>query len=434
MPYKSNADLPSQLKGLPERGQTIFRKAFNASFSKHGEERARKIAWSAVKKVFEKKEDKWVLKKKTQSFVKLYVEKIQSFTQNEILSLIPNETLSEIKSKDAHPYFQMYSICHEGVSNPTVLGEGPKSITWTRRAVQSIKNVITKGINFFKGHNDDNSTDNRKSLGKVIHSFEKEIDGKLHHIAIAYHPPEVRDEVKKYDICSQESTWNFIESAGNLIADTIDKLTGIALGNSQTERPAFSEAKRLGFVQAFEKTGDVNMSDEITTKPLTFDQLKQACKDLNVFPRQLFDENQLKEDREFGKLFVELEDLRKQKENFDKKVEELNNQNKELVRVGQLSNAKTRLENIYKETGLTEKMKEFVNKTFEERKESLQDISDEGLKNFVENQSKVFQNVASFIDPQIDLQIPNGDEKANKSNDYSKAKNNPFIVEDLEED
>ncbi len=63
MPFASNEALPKSIKGLPSRAQTIWRKAFNASYKEHGEERAIKIAWSSVKNVYKKVGEKWVLKK-----------------------------------------------------------------------------------------------------------------------------------------------------------------------------------------------------------------------------------------------------------------------------------------------------------------------------------------------------------------------------------
>lgn len=62
MPYKTNQDLPPQVKALPEHGKTIFRKAFNSAFGDYGEERAFKIAWSAVERIYKKVKDQWVLK------------------------------------------------------------------------------------------------------------------------------------------------------------------------------------------------------------------------------------------------------------------------------------------------------------------------------------------------------------------------------------
>ena len=64
MPYSKNTQLPAPVrKHLPSRAQTIFRNAFNASFRKYGEISGFKIAWSAVKKEYRKKGDRWVKKK-----------------------------------------------------------------------------------------------------------------------------------------------------------------------------------------------------------------------------------------------------------------------------------------------------------------------------------------------------------------------------------
>lgn len=62
MPYSSIDDLPDSVKdNLPHHAQEIFKEAFNSAHKQYGEEeRAFRIAWSAVKKEYEKKDDKWV--------------------------------------------------------------------------------------------------------------------------------------------------------------------------------------------------------------------------------------------------------------------------------------------------------------------------------------------------------------------------------------
>lgn len=64
MPYSSNAELPEEVKKLPSGAQTIFRKAFNSAEKQYdSEEKAFKVAWSAVKKKYEKNDDgEWVKK------------------------------------------------------------------------------------------------------------------------------------------------------------------------------------------------------------------------------------------------------------------------------------------------------------------------------------------------------------------------------------
>jgi cation transport regulator len=250
MPYSSNDQLPPGLKELPEEAKTIFRKAFNAALGEYKDEvTARKVAWAAVKGSFKKDDSgKWI--KKIKAFLSLQCLKLSSLSSDDILALVDPQTISRIKAMDAHPFFQAYSICHEGVSQPTILGEKSKPIHWTRAAVESIKNVVRKGIKFFRGHNKDNATEGREALGEIVADTQKEIDGKLHHVVIGYFPDKAK--VADADVCSQEADWNLIDYAGKCIADTMRKLTGIALSNSSVDKPAFEGAVRLGMVQAFD--------------------------------------------------------------------------------------------------------------------------------------------------------------------------------------
>ena len=51
VPYRSVRDLPAQTRKLSPHKKRVFRAAFNAAFSRYGEERAFKIAWAATKKM-----------------------------------------------------------------------------------------------------------------------------------------------------------------------------------------------------------------------------------------------------------------------------------------------------------------------------------------------------------------------------------------------
>ena len=66
-PYDKNSDLPKSVRdALPSKAQTIFRKAFNSAIKQGlSEERAFKIAWSAVKKAgyYKDKDGKWKKRK-----------------------------------------------------------------------------------------------------------------------------------------------------------------------------------------------------------------------------------------------------------------------------------------------------------------------------------------------------------------------------------
>ena len=67
MPYAHNDDLPVSLRrALPSHAQDIFRSAFNAAWRSYGraqpsrrEEIAHRVAWSAVKRRYQKFRGKW---------------------------------------------------------------------------------------------------------------------------------------------------------------------------------------------------------------------------------------------------------------------------------------------------------------------------------------------------------------------------------------
>lgn len=74
MPYERNAGLPESVRdNLPQAAQTIYRKAFNSAWDEYKEagkrrgsssreETAHRIAWSAVKKSYIKKGNRWIRK------------------------------------------------------------------------------------------------------------------------------------------------------------------------------------------------------------------------------------------------------------------------------------------------------------------------------------------------------------------------------------
>ena len=65
MPYAHNHDLPSAVRDhLPAHAQDIFREAFNHALTEYdeGEGAAFRVAWSAVKRGYEKVGSDWVRK------------------------------------------------------------------------------------------------------------------------------------------------------------------------------------------------------------------------------------------------------------------------------------------------------------------------------------------------------------------------------------
>ena len=66
MPYRSNVDLPGTIRAhLPQRGQSIYREAFNHAWAQYArsprrEEIAHRVAWAAVKRIYVKSDAGWV--------------------------------------------------------------------------------------------------------------------------------------------------------------------------------------------------------------------------------------------------------------------------------------------------------------------------------------------------------------------------------------
>ena len=77
MPYKTNKDLPDQIRNhFPEHAQLIYRNAFNNAYDEYQDAKKRytgespeevsyRVAWAAVKAKYEKGSDgNWYIKKK----------------------------------------------------------------------------------------------------------------------------------------------------------------------------------------------------------------------------------------------------------------------------------------------------------------------------------------------------------------------------------
>ena len=72
MPYQTRSELPDRVKkNLPEHAQDIYKEAYNNAWDQYAspnrrrgsesrEETAHRVAWSAVKKQYEKRGNKWV--------------------------------------------------------------------------------------------------------------------------------------------------------------------------------------------------------------------------------------------------------------------------------------------------------------------------------------------------------------------------------------
>jgi hypothetical protein len=179
------------------------------------------------------------------------------------------------------------------------------------------------------------------------------------------------------------------------------------------------------------------------TNQITFKQWRDMKNEFHVHPWQLFNIDDLKNDREFGKYFTDLEKLQKEnkalQEKYDNETKKLADKINSYERKNYENTSKQRLDKMIEQENLPEKMKLFVEKAYEKEKANIKDLSDDGLKEFIDTKKDNFQNVMSIID----VELPDSPPEQNKESkdggkkddaDLTKAENNEFLAEDIDFD
>ncbi len=379
------------------------------------------------------------MRRNVQSFVSISTS-IQALYGIDILSLVPMEVLNGIRARDPHPFLQAYSICHEGVSTPTLLGDVARPIRWTRRAVQSIKGALLRGLKFFSGHNADNSTENREVLGEVVWDGQREIDGALHHVVVGYFPDKER--VIDKDICSQEGEWNFVEEAGRWFADKLHRMTGIALSSSVRDKPAFDGARRLAMIQALDEDEEAPKGrkreerrvSKLDLSTASFDDIVTELKARKTFPHQLFTVEEVQADVAFKPVFDESARLKATVAERDATIKKLTDEKTVSDGALRASTARGRYDAFVGAMKLTPRQKTFLQKAYPSK---IADASDEALKAFIATKLEDFKSVALALDVKEELPGQGSAEEEGQEreevqkDDLTKAKNNPLLEEDM---
>lgn len=311
-----------------------------------------------------------------EAFIELVSIELQAFSSNEILDMIDPVDLAKIKESDPHPFFKAWVVAQEGISTPRFVGRTkPVKISWPKKAIQATAGFIKKGIKFFQGHNKDNSTDGRPYLGEIVASKIMEIEGKLSSVVVGYFPGENIEQVKKQNVCSMEAIWNLAKTAAGYVSEGIKKLTGIALGNGNFDKPAFAGAGELAQVQAFEDTKINKENKEMSD--ITYGMVESFVKDPrnNVKPSQFFTWEQIQADRVFLPNFKEIESREKElSDSLEKakgETEKLQEENQKNVLLLQKTTVKPRLEKMLE--GKEDDLKKFILK----KSDAWDNLSDE---------------------------------------------------------
>ena len=217
---------------------------------------------------------------------------LHAMAENEILSILPHGEYLRIKAMDPKPLFRAYVIGHEGMSHPTALGIGKIAIGWFERTIRKLRDQIQLGTKLFHGHAQSNVHDNRTSVGEIVGTALKTIKDKLSVIAIAYIRQPYRD--LKLDVASIEADviLSINEETGETDAEVKD-ITGIALGDSSEDAPAFAGATLIGEMQAFLTKSQYTKGGDMG---LTSSEVRDFIRTEKLNPSDLFGIEELRKD------------------------------------------------------------------------------------------------------------------------------------------
>ena len=375
---------------------------------------------------------------------------LQNLAKREILEMVPADTIARIKQTDSKPEFKVFCVGHEGIANAQELSFGAKVV----KAYHYVKNMIFRigerlqfGTPAFNGHGDTNDHSGREQIGELVGKAVKMVGDKLSALAVTYIYPQFRK--LDLDIASIESEVEYIPkgvSSGDVI--DVHKITGIALGSSKVNTPAFPGASCLGVLQAFSKDnrktedkmdkqeiidaireGKFTITDIFTSEEIVASEPAKKAKQTEY-------EHAKRVEEALGKEREKVISLTKESEDKDAKIKELNGQ----VSQTQASSLFTKSAEDRK---LTDTQKSFIQRRLSGFKS---DKSGDDLKldfeRYIDGELKEFGEVAKVMgikveNPEIDpatgkpkvaAGTPNDDGKGGGSaEDLSDPSKNDFI-------
>lgn len=216
---------------------------------------------------------------------------IRAMAEDEVMQMIPGRVIKDIKREDPHPLFKAFVVSHEGVAGITVVGRGKTIQRWFAGAVRALAMKMKIGTKVFSGHAENNDHANRTQIGEVIGKGMEKISGFLSAIAVTYIYPQFKNE--DYDIASIEANIMIPKDAKEFEVNEPDVLgiTGISLGDSKKDKPAFPDATLQVALQAFAENDPKGEN-----KMKTLEEIKTAVQEGKHKPSDIFGSKELTND------------------------------------------------------------------------------------------------------------------------------------------
>ena len=206
---------------------------------------------------------------------------LQQMASADVLRYVDSNAHARILLKDRHPEYRAYRIAYEGTAKGgRLINYGKTVLRWAKAAVQQLVDKLQPGTPFFHLHSTANDHAGRVPVGEVVGKALIDNDA----VAIAYIPPAYRGI--NLDVASIEAEVQLTDATeNNGVIDSsrfeILEVTGIALGDSAKDTPAFQHAGLIAQValMAEPTTGDESMNIE---------EIRAAIAKLNCQPSDLF--------------------------------------------------------------------------------------------------------------------------------------------------
>lgn len=223
-----------------------------------------------------------------------FAAQVQGMADDEVLGLISPRVIKDIRREDPTPLFKVFRVGQEGESRPHIVGIGATVQRWYQSAIEKLTEKLGLGIPVYHNHAPTNSGEGRQAIGEIVGKALKNIGGSLSSIAVAYIYPQYRD--LPLDVASIEAGVNVPQDSREFDVQDVDvqEVTGIALGNSAFNKPAFPGATLMAQLQAF--AGNPNQSEKGSGKMATLEDLRKATQEARFTPSQIFEAEDLTSD------------------------------------------------------------------------------------------------------------------------------------------
>lgn len=351
---------------------------------------------------------------------------IQSFKDADILTYVDPSILAEIRKTDPHPLFKKYSVAHEGVSKPRVIGQGSMEISWGRRAINSVREAIKTGIQCIAGHTVDNIKRAEKVVAQVVGKGEEVINGVLNAVIVNYFPDK---DDSDYDVISMEADLDWYNNGQGMgIAEGITSLSRFALGKSEKDIPAFQDAKLLASIQCFDESekgtnkrpGEPGKDKNMDLSTIPFGELTAELKRRDTFPTQVWTREEIIGDAmiENGEVSfrggdakitsyllkklpspadilkdseIKIKELENKVKEYEPQIQELVKTKTEVAKLG----AKEDILKYAQDKKLTEQQTKWLQENLD--KYNPTDNKEESIKQFVDAQTNEFQKILKIF-------------------------------------